>query len=77
MKKLELTREVQEALKIIVKGNPLLQPRFSDAVVESLLAHKLVRQTLGGTLKATDDGILVADPGAVAAAVAARRKSRR
>jgi hypothetical protein len=70
----ELTPEEHDALKIIVKGNWIMQPVFPEHVKERLLKLRLVKQTLGGTLKATDEGTLAADPAGVAAVLFARRK---
>lgn len=45
------------ALEIICKGNPLLQPKFPEEVIEKLVADGLARPVISGGLKATDAGM--------------------
>ena len=45
------------ALTIICSGNPLLQPKFPQEVVEKLVADGLARPVISGGLKATDAGM--------------------
>ena len=66
----ELTTEESAALKIIAKGNWMMQPVFPEHVKQRLLKLRLVEQTLGGTLKATNEGMFAADPDLVAAIIA-------
>jgi hypothetical protein len=55
-----LNENEREALRVIAKRSPLFQPNFPISIVERLLALHLVQQTLGGTLKATNKGLVAA-----------------
>ena len=50
-----------QALKTIVNGNSLTQPIFPEPFARRLLELHLVQQTLGGTLQATEKGLIVAN----------------
>lgn len=54
-----LTDEEHGHLHTLVHGNPLLHPVFPDHIKESLISHGLAREVVGGSLKATDHGMMV------------------